>query len=343
MRVVGLDIGGANLKAATADGDVVSSPFEIWRMPERLAGALWELLAKLPAADALAVTMTAELADCFRTKAEGVDFVLAATERVAGTRPVFVWSTAGRFVSPSEARCEPMRIAAGNWHALATWGARRFVPTGCGLLVDIGSTTTDIIPLRDGQPVATGLTDGDRLLSGELVYTGVRRTPLCAVASEIVFRGQPCRLAAELFATTLDVYLLLADIAEDDTDCLTSNGRPKTRIEAWHRMARMLCRDGDEFRMPDAVDAARQFSTVQQTTIVRALDQVLTRLECRPEFVIVSGTGSFLGRRVLATESQTSGAGIISLDSELAPAVAESACAFAVATLFQQWQRTVFD
>jgi probable H4MPT-linked C1 transfer pathway protein len=336
MRVVGLDIGGANLKAATADGDVLSSPFEIWRTPDRLTDALTDLLAKLPAADALAVTMTAELADCFRTKAEGVDFVLAAAERVAGTRAVHVWSTEGRFVSPCEARRDPMRIAAANWHALATWGAQRFLPTGCGLLVDIGSTTTDIIPLRDGRPVATGLTDGDRLLSGELVYTGIRRTPLCAVASEILFRGQPGRVAAELFATTLDVYLLLEDVAEDFTDYNTANGRPATRVEAWHRMARMLCRDGDEFSVQDAIVAARQFAAAQQTTIARVLNQVLTRLGSPPESVIVSGSGSFLARRVLESDSRTRGADIISLDAELAPAVAESACAFAVATLLLQ-------
>jgi hypothetical protein len=95
----------------------------------------------------------------------------------------------------------------------------------------------------------------------------------------------------------------------------------------------MLCRDGDEFSMTDAVVAARQFAAAQQTTITLALEQVLTRLECCPQFVIVSGSGSFLARRVVAAGSRTCGAGTISLDSELAPAVAESACAFAVANL----------
>lgn len=333
MAVAGLDIGGANLKAATAGGAAVSSPFEIWRDPERLADALVELLTKLSAVDTLAVTMTAELADCFHTKAEGVDRVLAAVERIAGERPVSVWTTAGRFMSPAEARCEPMRVAAGNWHALATWAGQRFAPRGWGLLIDIGSTTTDIIPLLDGRPAAVGLTDGDRLLSGELVYTGVRRTPLCAVLPEVRFRGQPCPLAAELFATTLDVFLLLGDIAEAPADCQTANGRPATRFEAWHRMARMLCRDANEFTESDAFDAARQFATAQQATIARALDQVLTQQDGAIDSVIVSGSGSFLARRVIATDQRTCGARVVSLDAELTPAVAEAACAFAVASL----------
>lgn len=333
MAVVGLDIGGANLKGATAGGAAVSFPFEIWRDPERLADALVDLLSKLPAADTLAVTMTAELADCFRTKAEGVDHVLAAVERIAGHRPVRVWTTAGRFVSPAEARREPMRVAAANWHALATWVARRFLRRGCGLLVDIGSTTTDIISLCDGRPAAVGLTDGDRLLSGELVYTGVRRTPLCAVLPEVLFRGQPCPLAAELFATMLDVFLLLEDIADAPDDLQTANGRPATRIEAWHRLARMLCRDANEFTESDALDAARQFAAAQQTAIATALDRVLSRQKAGGDVTILSGSGSFLARRVLAAEGGMRTARIVTLDAELTPAVAEAACAFAVANL----------
>ncbi len=333
MAVVGLDIGGANLKAATADGVAVSSPFEIWRDPEGLFAALADLLAKLPAADSLAVTMTAELADCFRTKAEGVDRVLTAVERIAGNRPVRVWTTGGRFVSPAEARHEPMRVAAANWHALATWAGQNFAPRGWGLLIDIGSTTTDIIPLRDGLPASLGLTDGDRLLTDELVYTGIRRTPLCALLAEAKFRGGTSRIAAELFATTLDVYLTLGDIPDNPNDCGSANGRPATRAEARHRLARMLCRDADEFTEADSLEVAGQFAAAQQSEIGRALDAFLTRLVGTIDTVIVSGSGSFLARRLLAAEPRTRGAQVVSLDAKLTPAVAEAACAFAVASL----------
>ena len=103
-------------------------------------------------ADLFAVTMTAELSDCFRTKAEGVDFILRAVEDVAGTTPVFVWQTGAEFVTPAVAREIPLLVAASNWHALATW-VGRLVPESGALLIDIGSTTTDIIPLLDGVPV----------------------------------------------------------------------------------------------------------------------------------------------------------------------------------------------
>ena len=54
---------------------------------------------------------------------------------------------------------------------------------GDALFVDMGSTTTDIIPIEDGAVANEGYTDAERLLTGELVYTGFTRTFLFGVAS----------------------------------------------------------------------------------------------------------------------------------------------------------------
>src|SRR5262249_41491473 len=153
---------------------------------------------------------------------------------VAGSCPVGVWQMGGGFVDLQGARAKPLTVAAANWHALATFCGRH-VPRGPALLVDAGSTTTDIVPLHDGRPAPRGWTDPDRLRCRELVYSGVRRTPLCALMG-----GEG---AAELFATTLDVYLVLGLIAEDAVDCRTADGRPATRVAAHGRLARMLCAD----------------------------------------------------------------------------------------------------
>src|SRR5262245_28908054 len=97
---LGLDIGGANLKAAHATGATRLRPFALWKDPRGLAGALRDLLAGLPAADALAVTMTGELCDCFPSKREGVHAILDAVADVAEGRDVRVWRTDGRLVPP---------------------------------------------------------------------------------------------------------------------------------------------------------------------------------------------------------------------------------------------------
>jgi probable H4MPT-linked C1 transfer pathway protein len=334
-NALGLDIGGANLKAATSQGAARSEPFEIWRAPGDLAPRLCELIAQFPQADLLAVTMTAELADCFATKAEGVAAILAAVQEAADTTPVVVWQTNGEFTDLNSAKDRPRRAAAANWHALATW-AGRFVPHGKSLLIDIGSTTTDIIPLFDGRPAARGLTDVDRLVNHELVYTGLRRTPLCAVADTVTVRGQSCRIAAELFATMLDAYLILGMIPEDAGDRSTADGRPATISCAHARLARMVCCDREEIDLAEARSIARCFAEAQQRQLASAIDTVVNRETEKLSAIIVAGSGEVLARKVLAELPAASGAPMILLTETLSPDLAEAACAYAVAVLAQE-------
>ncbi len=335
MRVVGLDIGGANLKAADADGRAITRPFAVWKNPDRLAAEIDALRAGFNSPDCLAVTMTAELADCYRTKRDGVDAILSAVELAAGGTLVQVWQTTGHFVPPSEARAEPLLTAAANWHALATF-LGPLAPAGGALLIDIGTTTCDIVPLADGQPVPAGRTDRERLQAGELVYTGVRRTPVCAVAGSVPFRGGWCPVMAELFATTLDAYLTTGDLLEDPADCDTADGRPATVSCARDRLARCIGCDSDEFSREDAETAARGLAEAQRRHIASALEAVLRGQPLVPNRLFLSGVGSFLGRRVLASCPQLANVATVSLLEIFGPAVAEAACAFAVARLAAQ-------
>ncbi|HUQ71969.1 MAG TPA: hydantoinase/oxoprolinase family protein [Planctomycetaceae bacterium] len=161
MTVLGLDIGGANIKAGTTDGRTRSVPFPLWKHPERLAAMLAELVAVFGDCDTVAVTMTGELADCFTTKAEGVQHIASAVAQAAGLRRTRFWTTDGRFIALQDVGQHTIAVAAANWHALATWVGQR-AATGSALLIDIGTTTTDIIPLRDGRPVALGQPDRER-------------------------------------------------------------------------------------------------------------------------------------------------------------------------------------
>jgi probable H4MPT-linked C1 transfer pathway protein len=335
MHILGLDIGGANLKAADSDGQAASRSFPIWQAPEQLANELALLIHDFPQGnpfDAIAVTMTAELADCFATKAEGVDHILRAVETIAESTPVFVWQTGAEFVTPNVAREFPLLVAAANWHALAIF-IGRLIPTGTALLIDIGSTTTDIIPLLDGFPVPRGLTDVERLQSGELVYTGVRRTPIAAVTSDVPFHEGRCPLAAELFATTLDVHLLLGNLDEDSTNCETANGKPATRLHAANRLAHMICCDTTECTEDDLATISRFLAETQIETITSAAMNVLNSLDADCSAVLVSGIGSFLANRVVQNISTLQTASITQLDVDLGPAISEAACAYAVAQL----------
>lgn len=324
--VLGLDIGGANLKAANSDGRAVSLPFALWREPRALPDRLRSLLRQAPH-ERLAVTMTGELCDCFATQREGVGAILDAVLKAAPRTPTLVWSTTGRFVTIDEARANPERVAAANWHALATF-AGRFAADGAALLIDIGSTTTDIIPLWHGEPQPQGWTDYERLRSCELVYTGSRRTPICAVLKTGV--------AAELFATMHDVYLVLKKLPEEPENRDTADGRPATIACAHARLARMVCSDAEHLTLGQTIRLAREAQGCQVHDISRALQIVANDMAVPPSIVIVCGAGEFLARAALQATAKPRGYRVISLQRKLSPKVSATACAYALAVLAEE-------
>jgi hypothetical protein len=165
--ILGWDIGGSNIKAALViDEDepaVVERPFAIWRERDRLPEVLADVAGGLAVTDTMAVTMTAELADCFATKREGVSFVLDALRRAFPGSELRVFGASGGFLSPDDARRAPLEVAAANWMASAITVALRQPDA---IFIDVGSTTTDIIPIVSGRVAAVGLTDSGRLESG---------------------------------------------------------------------------------------------------------------------------------------------------------------------------------
>jgi len=332
--VLGLDIGGANLKAAFFHSDNAqchSRPFALWHNPSGLADALSELSRSLPPADELAVTMTGELCDCFTTKREGVLHILDAVERIADSRPVRVWCCDGVFHDLAEARsARPLLVAASNWLALATW-AGRLVSKGPGLLVDVGSTTTDVIPLLDGEPVPLGRSDPERLRTSELVYTGVRRTP--------VFALFPRDAATEWFATMLDVYLVLGEIAENPAVCDTADGRPATSEYAHARLARVFCDDLETASVHDLFIIADEARRRQIHHLVRALQRVSNTLPAAPASIVIAGSGEFLARAAVERAFPASTNHLLSLAESMGNTISTAACAFAVAVLTQERPR----
>ncbi len=336
MKWLALDIGGANLKAADGEGLAVSHPFPMWENPKDLVDALRALISLVPRADHIAVTMTGELADCFNTKAEGVSFILKSVSVAADGRHTRVYLTNGKLVSLQIATKQPLLAAASNWHALANF-AGRYAPQGTGLLFDVGSTTSDLIPLSDGVPVTIGKTDPNRMVNGELVYTGVQRSPICAVGVLVPWRGRKCPLADEVFATMYDVYLTLGDLPEDASNKQTADHRPATKAAARDRLARSICADREMFSETDARLASEWLADTQMKKIALIANQLLARLQQPPHTVVISGRGEFLARRVL--DKLKLKANIVSLTRELGSELSYCAPAHALAVLAREGSR----
>ena len=306
LTVVGWDIGGVNIKAGRllwqneeiADMKAVSHPFEIWLKRQRLSDALRAVGNELDLAgtQAMAVTMTAELSDAFRSKRDGVVFILDAFKQAFPNIPSYLLNLSGDLVQLIEARQHPLDFAATNWLASALFVADKH--RDC-ILVDVGSTTTDIIPIRRGRVIAKGFTDLSRLASGELVYTGVQRTNPNTVSPFVPIRGQMCRVSAEYFTVMGDIYLLLGYLSSQAYTSSTPDGRNKSLDAARERLARLICADCDMLGEEELFKLARFLFEKQLQQVAEALFQVLSRLENGYRLPLAAaGSGSFLAAEI---------------------------------------------
>jgi (4-(4-[2-(gamma-L-glutamylamino)ethyl]phenoxymethyl)furan-2-yl)methanamine synthase len=310
--VLGLDIGGANLKAATSDGRCHSVPLAVWKSPLELAPRLKEIAGRFPEATQIAATMTAESCDCFADRRVGVAFVCSALSN-ATRLPVRIWTTHGRFVPLKAAQEDYLATAAANWLALATFAGQQ-VPKGRAVLVDMGTTTTDIVRLHSGTPRPRGLSDAARLKSKELYYRGWKRTGIA--------QGM-ANPANEYFASMQDLCLINGLSQDDPHDQDTADGRPATLRNARERYARMLGHDGDTIA---AAHLARHAKAHLQHYARELSDRVP-----QAKTYVLSGSGEFLLRHLLKPRLRT--ANVISLNDTLGPALSAVAPAYAVAML----------
>jgi probable H4MPT-linked C1 transfer pathway protein len=299
-RILGWDIGGAHLKAALLRSETVVEvrqvPCALWQGLDRLDQAIDEALSGWPDAAAYALTMTGELCDLFADRASGVRTIVALLQRRLGGAPIDVYAVDGTFLSAEAAMSAPERVASANWHASAQFAASR---QRDGLLIDIGSTTSDLVPLKDGTVAAQGKDDAERLALDELVYRGVVRTPVMALASHVVLEERRAGIMAELFATTADIYRLTGELPEHADLHPTADGRDKSPGESRARLARMVGRDRSS--APDATwDAfARQLADGIETTVTEAAERVLQAARvARDAPIIGAGVGRFLAARV---------------------------------------------
>ena len=301
-HITGWDIGGAHLKFShRLPGGTLASVQQVacplWQGIAALHTALDAAFSQLPSAaraGIAAITMTGELADCFANRQAGVAAIIAAFCQHHPATRCQVYAGGKGWCTSDTAAQYWQDIASRNWQASADCVAQQ-IPEG--LFIDLGSTTCDIIPLQNGVAVPQGIDDYHRQISGTLCYTGTIRTPLIALASHAPFRGQQVGLAAEVFATTGDCWLL-CDVLDPATIQDTSaDGQPWSRIHSAQRLARMLGTDADDPTDPCWKLLAEWFATQHIARIITACEQVLTTSQL-PENSPIMGAG--IGREIIA-------------------------------------------
>lgn len=306
MRVAGYDIGGAHLKVAVAEGGRITAVRQIacplWRGVDQLNAVLVEALSMTAGAEAHRVTMTGELADVFPDRFTGVSRIVERVAETVSPRSRF-WMGRRGFGTASEAVAHFEDVASTNFLATVTLVGRRL--PGSGLLVDMGSTTTDIVAFSAGRASPMGVTDAERLVSGELVYTGFTRTPVMAVTTRGVFGGNWQSLARDPFAAMADVHRILGTLPDGVDLHRTADGRGTSDEECLSRLARCFGRDFEPGEEMQWRLSARQIAEEQLRSVIDGCLQVLSaRTDC-DQLMVSAG----IGAAVVAEAARRLGAG----------------------------------
>ena len=299
----GWDIGGAHVKACLlADGalrDVAQWPCPLWQGMEHLDAALDAARSRWGGAWgpdlAHAATMTGEMVDLFPDREQGVARIADRLAQSLGAS-LRLFDGEGDWRAPHEAPARWRGIASANWRATARVVAERL---GEAVLVDIGSTTTDLIPLRAGRVAALGTSDAERLATGELVYQGVVRTPLCALGPRVRWRGDTVNVMNEFFATAADVYRLTGELDPAHDQAATADGRGKDAEASRQRLARMVGRDAAEASPAEWLALADCWKDAQLAELESQLQRVCAGAGVPGDVPLVgAGCGAFLAQRL---------------------------------------------
>ena len=334
--IIGWDVGGAHLKAARINDlgavtAVTQVPCQLWRGLGELREAIDAALAVVGQCNRHAVTMTGEMVDLFPDRKSGVIEIAAFLSEVFRDQEILFYCGDKKFVDIDGVAAQTLAIASANWRASVEFVASQVAHC---VFVDIGSTTTDIVAIENSRPRFQGHDDYSRLICGELVYSGVVRTPLMALCSGIEFRGATVPIIAEHFATTADIYRVLDELPENVDLQPSADGKEKTAFASARRIARIVGRDIESAAFDVWRELAQSFRAQQVAKIAAAINALVAKGGA----LVGAGIGDFIVREIAEKNGRDyiAFSEIIPIDGASQGQATHVAPAIAVALLAQQ-------
>ncbi len=318
--ILGLDIGGANTKAALLqiENDNINKSFSyieyfpFWEktlndIPAMFKRVVEKLIMRenLPLGDVhfISISITAELSDAFQTKREGILTILNALEQIFDKEKMFFINNRNEFSGFDQVKSDPISVAATNWVSTSLF-LGKFVPK-C-ILIDAGSTTIDVIPILNSVPVSRGKNDVERLMNRELIYTGGLRATIPSITHFLPYKDKMVRISFEKFALVSDVHRILNNISETEYINDTADNRSKTLNDCYARLARMICMDLESISTKELdiiakyiYDKQIEMISIDIKEFMGNLNRQLPEFDQNSIFVITGLSAGFLIKEVL--------------------------------------------
>lgn len=281
MKFMGLDIGGANTDCCIIEFDndynIISLsknkyylPF--WIKHEKLPECLKELKGDTTI-DVVCVSITAELADCYKTKRQGIIDITRMVESTFKDEDIY-YVTFDGLKNYEYVTQNPLSAAAANW--IGTVNLIKHLKSTC-IFMDMGTTTTDIIPIKDKHEISQGYTDTQRLMNGELVYTGLLRTNVATIVNHVYIESNKTNVSSEYFTITADIHRILGHISEEQYTCDTPDGADKSITSCKNRLTRLVCGDIETISNETIIDMAEYIFEKQVQQVEESLKQVVIK------------------------------------------------------------------
>lgn len=333
--ILGIDIGGANTKITELKEmsyKIHHIYFPMWKNNKKLT----ELLKKYNSEDIkkIGVVMTAELVDAYKSKREGVEDILNSLREAFPNKEIYVFDVDGNFLSVEMAKKEYMKVSASNWTATAYFVMKNI--SNNAILVDMGSTTTDIIPIKNGKIMAYK-TDLERLMNNQLVYIGTLRTPLSFLGNTVEYKNCTTNISSEYFSITGDINVILDKITGEQYICDTPDGGPRDKKNCMIRVARILCSDLEQISEEEIINISSQFYEKLLDIIGYNLNRVSKKYDLSN--IVITGLGEDILRDAInncKNEHHNTPYNIISIEEMYGREVSLSIPSFAVAKLLRE-------
>lgn len=238
---IGWDIGGAHTKytinsKALVKPDSIIIPLQLWKSLEPLKKLINDIYDKYSHRYTIinGLTMSGEMCDSFNNREEGVKKILSLFNRGSSKNYIY---TSKHGIVPMNKYKNCKYIASMNWHIIASYVKNIYKNV---IAIDLGSTTTDIILIKNYKCINQRIDDHTGLKSSELIYTGVLRTPIFSVVKSISYNRQIYNLIPENYATMADIYRVLGVIGSQEDYSTTADGRSKSQLNSFMRVSRLL-------------------------------------------------------------------------------------------------------